>query len=157
VLQNHIENMEFEKAQVIKEKIDLLEKFQSKSTVVNPTINNVDVFSIVTDEKSGYVNFLKIMNGAIVQGHTIELKKKLDESAEELLTLAIAELRERFNSDSKEIIIPFAIDTEFPGIEFIIPQRGDKKHLLELSERNVEYYRKEKIKQENLIDPERHT
>jgi excinuclease ABC subunit C len=157
LLQQYVEKMEFENAQIIKEKIDLLEKFQSKSTVVSPTINNVDVFSIVSDEKSGYVNFLKVMNGAIIQGHTIELKKKLDESDEELLTLAIAELRDRFNSDSKEIIVPFAIDTEFPNIEFTIPQRGDKKHLLELSERNVEYYKREKIKQESLVDPERHT
>lgn len=157
LLQQYIEKMEFENAQVIKEKIDLLEKFQSKSTVVSPTINNVDVFSIASDEKSGYVNFLKVINGAIIQGHTIELKKKLDESDEELLTLAIAELRERFNSDSKEIIVPFAIETEFPTIEFTIPQRGDKKHLLELSERNVEYYKREKIKQESLVDPERHT
>lgn len=157
LLQQYIEKMEFENAQIIKEKIDLLEKFQSKSTVVSPTINNVDVFSIVSDEKSGYVNFLKVMNGAIIQGHTIELKKKLDESDEELLTLAIAELRDRFNSDSKEIIVPFAIDTEFPNIEFTIPQRGDKKHLLELSERNVEYYKREKIKQESLVDPERYT
>ncbi|MDP1745779.1 MAG: excinuclease ABC subunit UvrC [Bacteroidota bacterium] len=157
LLQQYVEKMEFENAQMIKEKIDLLEKFQSKSTVVSPTINNVDVFSIVSDEKSGYVNFLKVMNGAIIQGHTIELKKKLDESDEELLTLAIAELRDRFNSDSKEIIVPFAIDTEFPNIEFTIPQRGDKKHLLELSERNVEYYKREKIKQESLVDPERHT
>jgi len=156
LLQQYVEKMEFENAQMIKEKIDLLEKFQSKSTVVSPTINNVDVFSIVSDEKSGYVNFLKVMNGAIIQGHTIELKKKLDESDEELLTLAIAELRDRFNSDSKEIIVPFAIDTEFPNIEFTIPQRGDKKHLLELSERNVEYYKREKIKQESLVDPERH-
>ena len=157
LLQQYIEKMEFENAQIIKEKIDLLEKFQSKSTVVSPTINNVDVFSIASDEKSGYVNFLKVINGAIIQGHTIELKKKLDESDEELLTLAIAELRERFNSDSKEIIVPFAIETEFPTIEFTIPQRGDKKHLLELSERNVEYYKREKIKQESLVDPERHT
>ncbi len=157
LLQQHIEKMEFENAQIIKEKIDLLDKFQSKSTVVSPTINNVDVFSIVTDEKTGYVNFLKVINGAIIQGHTIELKKKLDESDEELLTLAIAELRERFNSNSKEIIVPFLIDTEFPNIEFTIPQRGDKKHLLELSERNVEYYKREKIKQESLVDPERHT
>ena len=100
---------------------------------------------------------LKVVNGAIIQGHTIELKKKLDESDEELLTLAIAELRERFNSNSKEIIVPFAIETEFPDIEFTVPQRGDKKHLLELSERNVEYYKREKIKQESLVDPERHT
>lgn len=157
LLQQHVEKLEFEKAQHIKEKLDLLEKFQSKSTVVNPSINNVDVFSIVTDEKYGYVNFFKIVNGAIIQSHTIELKKKLDESPEELLLLAIAELRERFSSDSKEIIVPFEIETEFPGIEFTVPQRGDKKHLLELSERNVEYYRREKIKQESLVDPERHT
>jgi excinuclease ABC subunit C len=157
LLQEHIEKMEFEKAQQIKEKIDLLEKFQSKSTVVNPSINNVEVFSIVSDDKAGYVNFLKVMNGAIMQGHTIEMKKKLDESDQELLTLAIAELRERFNSDSKEIIVPFEIETEFPNVTFLVPQRGDKKQLLELSERNVEYYRKEKIKQESLVDPERHT
>jgi excinuclease ABC subunit C len=157
LLQQHVEKLEFEKAQQIKEKLDLLEKYQSKSTVVNPSINNVDVFSIVTDEKYGYVNFFKIVNGSIIQSHTIELKKKLDESPEELLLLAIAELRERFSSDSKEIIIPFELETEFPGIEFTVPQRGDKKHLLELSERNVEYYRREKIKQESLVDPERHT
>jgi excinuclease ABC subunit C len=157
LLQEHIEKMEFEKAQLIKEKIDLLEKFQSKSTVVNPSINNVEVFSIVSDDKAGYVNFLKVMNGAIMQGHTIEMKKKLDESDQELLTLAIAELRERFNSDAKEIIVPFEIETEFPNVTFLVPQRGDKKQLLELSERNVEYYRKEKIKQESLVDPERHT
>jgi excinuclease ABC subunit C len=157
LLQQHVEKLEFEKAQQIKEKLDLLEKYQSKSTVVNPSINNVDVFSIVTDEKYGYVNFFKIVNGSIIQSHTIELKKKLDESPEELLLLSIAELRERFSSDSKEIIVPFELETEFPGIEFTVPQRGDKKHLLELSERNVEYYRREKIKQESLVDPERHT
>jgi excinuclease ABC subunit C len=156
-LQKFVEKLEFEKAHIIKEKIDALEKFQTKSTVVSPTITNVDVFSVVTDEKSGYVNFLKVVNGSIIQAHTIEFKKKLDESPEELLTLAIAELRERFNSNSKEVIVPFKIEMEFPDIEFIIPQRGDKKHLLELSERNVEYYRREKIKQENLVDPERHT
>ena len=157
LLQEHVEKMEFEKAHQVKEKIELLEKFQSKSTVVNPAINNVEVFSIATDDKAGYVNFLKVMNGAIMQGHTIELKKKLDESDEELLTLAIAELRERFNSDAKEVIVPFEIETEFPNITFLVPQRGDKKQLLELSQRNVEYYRKEKLKQESLVDPERHT
>ena len=156
LLQTHIEKLEFEKAQITKEKIDALEMFQTKSTVVSPTITNVDVFSIVTDEKHAFVNFLKVINGSIIQGHTIEYKKKLDESAEDLLTLAIAELRERFDSNSKEVIVPFKIEIEFPEIEFIIPQRGDKKHLLELSERNVEYYRREKIKQENLVDPERH-
>jgi excinuclease ABC subunit C len=156
-LQLHVEKMEFEKAHIVKEKIDALEKFQSKSTVVSPTITNVDVFSIISDEKNAFVNFLKVVNGSIIQGHTIELKKKLDESDEELLTLAIAELRERFHSDAREIIVPFKISTEFPGIDFIIPQRGDKKHLLELSERNVDYYKREKIKQESLVDPERHT
>ena len=157
LLQEYVNEMEFEKAHIVKEKIDLLEKYQSKSTVVSPSITNVDVFSILTDEKNGYVNFLKVVNGSVIQGHTIEMKKKLDESDEELLTLSIAELRERFSSDSREIIVPFAIDTEFPNVEFHIPQRGDKKHLLDLSQRNVEYYRREKIKQENLVDPERHT
>jgi excinuclease ABC subunit C len=157
LLQQHVEKMEYEKAQVVKEKIDALEKFQSKSTVVSPTITNVDVYSILSDEKNAYVNFLKVVNGSIIQGHTIEMKKKLDESDEELLTLSIAELRERFHSDAKEIIVPFRISTEFPGIEFLVPQRGDKKHLLDLSERNVDYYRREKHKQESLVDPERHT
>jgi excinuclease ABC subunit C len=157
LMQDHIEKMEFEKAQAIKEKIDLLEKFQSKSTVVNPSISNIDVFSIISDDKAGYVNFLKVMNGAIMQGHTIEMKKKLEETDQELLTLAIAELRERFSSDSKEIIVPFEIETEFPNVTFLVPQRGDKKQLLELSQRNVDYYRKEKLKQESLVDPERHT
>ncbi|MBL7892759.1 MAG: excinuclease ABC subunit UvrC [Bacteroidia bacterium] len=150
-------DLEFEKAQLIKEKVDLLEKYQSKSTVVSPTIEDVDVFSIVTDEGSGYVNYLKVMNGAIIQGHTLELKKKLDESPEELLTLAIAELRLRFKSDSKEIIVPFAPELKFDGIEYTIPQRGDKRQLLELSERNANYYRKEKERRELLVDPERHT
>ncbi|MFL5764703.1 MAG: excinuclease ABC subunit UvrC [Bacteroidia bacterium] len=157
LLQQHVEKMEFEKAQIIKEKIDALEKFQSKSTVVSPTITDVDVYSILSDEKNAYVNFLKVVNGSIIQGHTVEMKKKLDESNEELLTLAIAELRERFHSEAKEIIVPFEISTEFPGIEFLVPQRGDKKHLLDLSERNVDYYRREKHKQESLVDPERHT
>ncbi len=157
LLNEHVSKLEFEKAHIIKEKIDALDKFQSKSTVVSPTITNVDVFSITSDEKTAYVNFLKVVNGSIIQGHTIELKKKLDESNQELLALSIVELRERFHSDAKEVIVPFEIETEFPNIDFIIPQRGDKKHLLELSERNVEYYKREKIKQESLVDPERHT
>ncbi|MCW3084863.1 MAG: excinuclease subunit [Bacteroidetes bacterium] len=156
-LQTHVDNMEFEKAQIIKEKIDLLETYQSKSTVVNPAITNVDVFSIVTDDKCGYVNFLRIINGAIIQAHTIELKKKLEENPEELITLAIVELRERFSSNAREIIVPFEIELQLPNVTFTVPQRGDKKQLLELSERNVEYFRREKIKQESLVDPERHT
>lgn len=157
IMKEQMAALQFEKAQLTKEKIDLLEKFQSRSTVVNPSITNVDVYSIITDERNGYVNFLKIMNGSIIQSHTLELKKKLDESPEELLTLAIIELRERFESNAKEILIPFEIDLQIPGTEFIVPQRGDKKQLLELSERNVEYYRRDKLKQESLVDPERHT
>jgi excinuclease ABC subunit C len=157
LMKHHAENFEFEKAQEIKNQIDLLEKYQSKSTVVSPTINNVDVYSIVTDEKHAFVNFLKVTNGAIIQGHTIELKKKLDEKDEELLTFAITELRQRFNSESQEIIVPLKPDFEIEGVTFTVPQRGDKKKLLELSEKNVEYYRKEKEKQDDLVDPERHT
>ena len=157
LMQKKAENFEFEKAHRIKQKIDLLEKFQSKSAVVSPTINNVDVFSIVTDEKYGYVNFLKVMNGAVIQGHTIELKKRLDESPQELLVLAIAELRLRYQSAATEIIIPFPLELDIPDTEFIVPHRGDKKKLLELSERNAEYYRKDKQKLEDLVNPERHS
>jgi excinuclease ABC subunit C len=157
ILQQCVEKLEFENAQLVKEKTDLLEKYQSKSTIVSPSIHNVDVFSVLSDDKSGYVNYLKVVNGSIIQGHTLELKKKLSETEEELLTLAVAELRERFNSDSKELILPFELSTEFPDITITVPQRGDKKQLLELSTRNADYYRREKIKQESLIDPERHT
>jgi len=157
ILQEQVAKMQYEKAAVTKEKLDLLEKFQSKSTVVNPSITNVDVYSIITDERSGYVNFLKIMNGSIIQSHTIELKKKLEETPEELLTLAIIELRDRFESHAKEVLVPFELELQLPGAEFFVPQRGDKKQLLELSERNVEYFRRDKLKQESLVDPERHT
>ena len=149
--------LQYEKAQAIKMKLDLLEKFQAKSTVVSSSIHNVDIFSFKEDEKAGYINFLKVLNGAIIQGHTIELRKKLEENPEELLLLGITELRQRFGSEAGEIILPFVLDVEWPGIEFIIPQKGDKKKLLELSERNLEYYIKEKYKQESLLDPERHT
>ncbi|MCW3071183.1 MAG: excinuclease subunit [Bacteroidetes bacterium] len=157
ILQEQVAKMQYEKAALTKEKLDLLEKFQSKSTVVNPSITNVDVYSIITDERSGYVNFLKIMNGSIIQSHTLELKKKLEETPEELLTLAIIELRERFESHAKEVLVPFELELQLPGSEFFVPQRGDKKQLLELSERNVEYFRRDKLKQESLVDPERHT
>ncbi|MBA3901671.1 MAG: excinuclease ABC subunit UvrC [Bacteroidetes bacterium] len=148
---------DYENAHLIKEKIDLLEHYQSKSTVVSPTIENVDVFSICQDESTAYVNYLKVVNGAIIQGHTIELKKKLDESPEELLEFSIGELRQRYSSDAKEVIVPFKPGIELPGITFTVPQRGDKKNLLELSEKNAKYYKLDKQKQETLIDPERHT
>jgi excinuclease ABC subunit C len=145
---------EFEKAHFVKEKLALLDKYQSKSTVVNPTINNVDVFSIIPSGMNAYVNFMKVMNGAIIQVHTVELVKKLDEPPEELLSLAITEIRQRFESVSPEIIVPFKMDYEIPGVHFTVPRIGDKKKLLELSERNVKYYQLEKEKQKELVDPE---
>ncbi|MEI6694757.1 MAG: excinuclease ABC subunit UvrC [Bacteroidota bacterium] len=151
------ENLEFEKAQIIKLKMDHLENYKSKSTIVNPSIDNVDVFSIVTDENTGYVNFLKVIDGAIVQTHTVELKKKLDETPEELLTFAIVELRQRFNSAAREIILPFELDIDLQKTIITVPQRGDKKQLLDLSERNAKYYKLEKQKQKDLVDPERHS
>jgi len=153
----YAEAMEFEKAQAIKEKIELLEKYQSKSVVVNPKIHDVDVFSIITDEDTGVVNYLKIISGAIVQAHTVEMKKKLDEDAQELLSLAVADFRQRFNSSSTEVLLPFALDLELPGITLTVPKIGDKRHLVELSERNAKYYLIEKRKQSELIDPERHS
>jgi excinuclease ABC subunit C len=148
---------EFEKAQIAKEKSELLEMYQSKSMVVNPKIHDVDVFSIITDEEKAFSNFLKIINGSVIQAHTIEIKKKLDETDEELLSTAIANFRERFGSKAKEIIVPIIPDIEIPGVEIIVPKIGDKKKLLELSERNVKVYRFEKQKQKDLVDPERHS
>jgi excinuclease ABC subunit C len=157
LMKQYADLLAFEKAQVVKEKLNMLERYQSKSLVVNPRINNVDVFSIISDQESAYVNYLRIINGAIVQAHTIEMKKKLDETDSELLTLAVADLRQRFESDSKELILPFNLDFKFPAIIVTIPKIGDKKQLLDLSERNAKYYKLEKRKQMELVDPERHT
>ncbi len=148
--------MKFEEAQKIKEKIEVLENYQSRSTILNPKISNVDVFSIVSDETMAYVNFLQISHGAIIRSHTLELKKKLDETNEELLELAIVELRERFNLTTKEIILPFELDFG-DKIKVTVPQLGDKKQILELSERNAKYHRLEQLKQIQIVDPERHT
>ncbi len=156
MLQEFSSSMQFEKAQELKERIEALENYKSKSTVVSATITNVDVFSLQSDEKSAYVNFFKVIDGAIVQGHTIEMKKRLDETDDELLQIAIVELRERFQSISPEVIVPFIPSIEIPDVEFEVPKIGDKKHLLELSERNVGYYRKDKSSRESLVDPERH-
>ncbi|HTB33043.1 MAG TPA: excinuclease ABC subunit UvrC [Bacteroidia bacterium] len=156
-IEKYAANLEFEKAHELKERMEMLEKYQSKSMVVSPTIDNVDVFSVITDEKSGYVNYLKVMNGAIVQSHTIELSKKLEETPEELLLLGIAELRLRFESHSPEIIIPFETEAEVPDATFFVPQKGDKKRLLELSENNLHYYIKEKEMQESLKSPKTKT
>ena len=157
LMKKYANEMEFERAYIIKEKIDILAKYQSKSIVVSTDIDNVDVFSIITDEESGYVNYLKIIKGAIIQSHTIELKKKLDEPAEELLAIAVADSRQRFDSDAKEIILPFCIEENIPNVKYTIPKIGDKKSLLELSERNAKYYQMDKLKQKELVDPERHS
>ena len=149
------EKMEFEEAQKIKEKLSLLGNYQSKSTIINPAINNVDVFSIISDETHGYANFLKISNGAIIQSHTTEIKKKLAETDIELLTHFIVEIRQRFNSISPEIYVPFNVN--LGGIvKVTIPKLGDKKRIVELSERNAKYYRQEQFKQTQIVDPERH-
>ena len=149
------EKYDFENAQLLKDKIKSLEKYQSRSVVVSPTIEDVDVFSIISDAVSGYVNYLKVVNGAIVQAHTVETKKKLDESNEELLLLAITDLRQRFHSNAKEIIIPFPLEVNFPDIDLTIPHRGDKKKLLELSERNAGYYKNEKENREKFKTKEK--
>ena len=149
------EKMEFEEAQKIKEKLSLLGNYQSKSTIINPAINNVDVFSVISDETHGYANFLKISNGAIIQSHTTEIKKKLAETDTELLTHFIVEIRQRFNSISPEIYVPFNVN--LGGIvKVTIPKLGDKKRIVELSERNAKYYRQEQFKQTQIVDPERH-
>ncbi len=150
------EEMKFEEAQQIKEKIDVLENYQVKSTIVNPKINNVDVFSIISDEAFAYVNFLQLSHGSITRSHTLEIKKKLDEKNDELLQLAIVEIRERFKSESKELYLPFKVTVE-PHLKITVPQLGDKKKILDLSERNAKFFRQERFKQIMIIDPDRHT
>ncbi|WP_075603847.1 excinuclease ABC subunit UvrC [Saccharicrinis aurantiacus] len=143
-------DFKFEDAEEIKQKINQLSSYQSKSTVVSSNITNIDVYSIIHDEESAYINFLKVVNGAIIQAHTIELKKRLNESKEQLLSIAITEIRERLHSTSREVIVNVKPDTDFKNIKFSIPQKGDKRNLLELSERNVKYYRLEKLKQQSI-------
>lgn len=150
------ENLAFEKAQHIKEKIDILENYQAKSTVVHPKIDNVDVFTVISDETHGYVNFLQLSHGAIVRSHTLEIKKKLDETDETLLQLAITELRQRFNSQSKEMYLPFPVAVE-AHIKVTLPKLGDKRKILELSERNARFYRQDRLKQIRITDPDKHT
>ena len=149
-------DMHFEEAQKIKEKIEVLENYQSRSTIVNPKITNIDVFSIVSDESAAYVNFLQISHGSIIRSHTMEIKKKLEETDEELLELAIVELRERFQLLSREIIVPFPVDLG-STIKITVPQLGDKKQILDLSIRNAKFYRIEQLKQLQIVDPDRHT
>lgn len=149
--------LDFERAQEIKEKIKLLERYQARSTVVHPSIDDVDVFSIVSDPDSAYVNFLKIVRGSVIQSHTIEIKKKLDETDEELLQSAIVNLRDRFELNSKEIYLPIPLGLELPQVKISVPKIGDKRKIVELSQRNAKYYRQDHLKQVSIIDPERHT
>jgi excinuclease ABC subunit C len=156
MMQDLASEMKFEAAQKVKDKINVLENYQSRSTILNPKISNIDVFSIVSDETMAYVNFLQISHGAIIRSFTLELKKKLDETDEELLELAVVELRDRFQLNSKEIILPFALDFG-STIKVTVPQLGDKKQILDLSERNAKYQRLEQLKQIQIVDPERYT
>ncbi|MGG5505695.1 MULTISPECIES: excinuclease ABC subunit UvrC [unclassified Myroides] len=147
--------MRFEEAQQVKEKIELLENYQAKSTIVNPKIGNVDVFSILSDESTAYVNFLQVSYGAIIRSHNLELKKKLEETDAELLELAIVEIRSRFELLTKEVLTPFEVDLG-EHIKVTVPKMGDKKALLDLSERNAKFYRMDQMKQMKIVDPDRH-
>ncbi|MBC7861882.1 MAG: excinuclease ABC subunit UvrC [Bacteroidia bacterium] len=151
------EKMEFEKAQLLKEKIVLLEKYEGKSMVVSPVVEDAEVFTIISDEKSAYINFLKIVNGAIIQGISTEIKKKLEETDRDILLMCILEIRRKIKSETKEVIVSFDPELEFPGVSFTVPKAGDKKHLLDLSMKNAEQFKKEKEKQAELVDPERHS
>ena len=144
----------FEEAQKLKEKYEIIENYRSKSTVVPPMLHNIDVFSIIEDGNSAYINFLHIGNGAIVQAYTFEYKKRLDETKKELLVLGIIEMRKRFKSSAHEIIIPFEVEIELGQVTFTIPKRGDKKSLLDLSEMNVKQYKVDKMKQAEKLNPE---
>ncbi len=150
-------NLQFEDAQIIKERLDILDDYQSRNTVVNPNIDDVDVFGMTSDETAAYVNFFKIRNGNIIQSFTTEIKKILEESDEDIMEEALIEIRQKFDSDSKEVLLPFHLSIEIPNVKLIVPKVGDKKRIVELSEKNAREYRLEKLKQVQIIDPERHT
>lgn len=153
-MQKLAEELRFEEAQKVKEKYELIENYRSKSEVVSSVIHNIDVLSIETDESSAYINYLHITNGCVNQAFTFEYKMRVNESKEELLQLGIVEMRERYQSQSKEIIVPFELDMEMNGVTFTVPQRGDKKHLLELSLLNVKQYKVDRLKQAEKLNPE---
>lgn len=153
-MQSLAQEMRFEEAQLIKEKYEIIENYRAKSTVVTPMLHNIDVFSIAENENSAYINFLHIGNGAIVQAYTFEYKKRLDESKEELLSLGIVEMRNRFKSTAREIIVPFDLRIELENVTITVPQRGDKKKLVELSEMNVKQFKLDKLRQAEKLNPE---
>ncbi|WP_153399981.1 MULTISPECIES: excinuclease ABC subunit UvrC [Chryseobacterium] len=150
-------DLKFEEAQIIKERLDILEDYQAKNTVVNPNIDDVDVFGMTSDETAAYVNFFKIRNGNIIQSFTTEIKKILEETDEDIMEEALIEIRQKFGSDSKEVLLPFHLSVEIPNVKLIVPKVGDKKRIVELSEKNAKEYRLEKLKQVQIVDPERHT
>ena len=155
-MKHYAQKMEFEKAQWIKEKIEDLKNFQAKSTVVNPKISHVDVFSIFSDESYGYINYLQVSYGAIVRSHTLEIKKKLDESDATLLQLGIIEIRQLFSSTSKTVFLNEKVSLG-DELKVFVPQQGDKKKLVDLSLRNAKYFRMERFKQMKIVDPDRHS
>ncbi len=148
-------NLKYEKAQDIKEKLEILYNYQAKSTIVNSKISDIDVFALISDESYAYINYLQISYGAVIRSFTLEVKKKLDESDKEILSLAVIELKQRFQSHSKEVVLPFKLKLPQP-IKVTVPKTGDKKKLIELSERNAKFYRIDKLKQIKIIDPEAH-
>lgn len=156
MMANYAANLKFEEALDIKNKINSLQNYYSKSSVVSPTIHNVDVISMAEDDKSAFVNYLKISNGAIIHGHTVEVKKKLAETPKQILPFVLIDMRERYGDESTEIITDIKLDNYFPHLKITIPQRGERKALLELSMRNTKFFMLEKHKQEKLVDPERH-
>ena len=154
---NYAAKLEFENAQQSKEKLQILENYQTHTTIISSNINDVDVFGIISDEAAAYVNYFKIKNGSIIQSYTTEIKKMLDETDEEILEEALIEIRNKVNSTSSEIFLPFHLNIEIPHVKLIVPKLGDKKRVVELSEKNAMEYRVEKLKQVQIVDPERHT
>lgn len=157
MMQSHAENLEYEEAQQIKQKIDTIQRYQAKSTVVSPTIHQVDVITVVQDAKMAFVNYLVINNGAIIHGLTVEVTKKLDESATDIIQYVLPEMRERYNSQSKEVLVQNEMGFGTDDYSYFMPHRGDKKSLVDLSQRNATFYQLEKRKHEKIVNPERHT
>lgn len=153
----HAAAFRYEEAQANKQRIELLERYQAKSTIVSPTVDQVDVVTLVEDDDTVFVNYLVVISGSIVHGLTVEVKRKMDETPSDILLYVLPEMRERFHSDNKEVLVMDVPEWDLEGVQFFVPQRGDKRSLLELSERNAKFYRLEKLKTEKIKDPERHT
>lgn len=154
-MMKYVENWEFEKAQIVKRKLEVLDNYIGKSVVVNPALTRLDVLSLDTDEESGYINFLRIMNGAIIQSYTFEINNKLDKTEEDLLLTGMLTVEDKFGPLFPDVVVPFMPELVPEGTNFIVPQRGDKYKLLELSQKNAQYYKLEKKKRQDLVDPER--